>query len=67
VADQPCAPCRYFCTDPRAIERSMGGLAVLSSAHAAVRGRDGLCVVHDRLTNGMRACDRFCAKEAATG
>jgi len=66
VADQPCAPCAHFCTDPRVIERGMGGLSVMSSAHAAVRGRDGLCLVHDRLTNGMRACDSFRAKEAAT-
>ncbi|WP_428333800.1 hypothetical protein [Novosphingobium sp.] len=44
------------------IEREMSGLAVMSSAQAAVRGRDGLCLAHDRLTNGMRACGQFSAK-----
>ncbi len=56
---QPCAGCVHFCTAPRAIERALGGLAVLSSAHAAVRGRDGLCLRHDRLTNGRRRCDDY--------
>jgi hypothetical protein len=62
VADQPCAPCTHFCTDARVIEQALGGLSVLSSAHAAVRGRDGLCLAHDRLTNGMRACERYLAR-----
>ncbi len=56
----------HFCTDPRVIETAMRGLSVMSSAHAAVRGRDGLCLAHDRVTNGMRACDSYRAKDAAT-
>jgi len=58
---QPCAGCAHFCTDPRAIEAAIGGLAVLSSADAAVRGRDGLCRHHDRLTNGRRRCEAYSA------
>jgi hypothetical protein len=56
---QPCAGCVHFCTDPRTIERAIGGLAVLSSGQAAVRGRDGLCRHHDRLTNGRQRCDAY--------
>jgi hypothetical protein len=56
---QPCGDCVHFCTDPRAIERAVAGLAILSSADAAVRGRDGLCLYHDRLTNGRQRCDAY--------
>jgi hypothetical protein len=59
---QPCAGCVHFCTDPHRTERLLPGLSVLSSAHAAVRGRDGLCLRHDRLTNGARGCDDYRGK-----
>jgi hypothetical protein len=60
-----CFSCRHFCDDPVAVERALPGLAVLSSAHASVRGRDGLCLVHDVVTNGARGCAQFSAAEPA--
>jgi hypothetical protein len=59
---QPCAGCVHFCTDPQVTERLLPGLSILSSAQAAVRGRDGLCRRHDRLTNGLRACADYQGK-----
>lgn len=60
-----CFSCSHFCDDPAAIERALPGLAVLSSAHASVRGRDGLCLLHDVMTNGAGACAHFSAAEPA--
>lgn len=54
-----CFSCRHFCDDPAAVERALPGLAALSSAHASVRGRDGLCLLHDVVTNGARRCAQF--------
>ena len=61
-----CLSCRHFCDDPAAVERALPGLAVLSSAHASVRGSDGLCLLHDAMTNGVRRCAGFSAPEAST-
>ena len=65
AADGGCWACTHFCTDDHRIEREMPGLAILSSASAAVRGRDGLCLAHDRLTNGVRRCPSFAAVPGA--
>lgn len=51
-----CARCLHFCNDPRTLERELPGLAVLSSADAAVRAQDGLCRVHQRLTSPRNSC-----------
>jgi hypothetical protein len=60
-----CFACSHFCNDPAAIERTLPGLMILSSAHASVRGRDGLCLLHDVVTNGARACAQFSAADPA--
>jgi hypothetical protein len=54
-----CQGCAHFLTDPPALEAALPGLAILSSAHASVRGGDGLCLAHGRLTNGQRRCAAF--------
>ena len=54
-----CARCQHFCNDPRVLEREFPGLAVLSSAHAAVRAQDGLCQVHQRLTSPHNSCAQW--------
>ena len=56
-----CQGCAHFLTDPALIEAALPGLAILSSAHASVRGQDGLCVLHDRLIDGRRRCASFAA------
>jgi len=56
-----CAGCAHFCTDPVRIEANLPGLAALSSAHASVRARDGLCLAQDRIINGRRRCAAFTA------
>ncbi|MBO9622941.1 MAG: hypothetical protein J7500_09540 [Sphingomonas sp.] len=59
-----CAACAHFRSDPAEVEAALPGLAVLSSAHASVRARDGLCLEHDVVTSGARRCPRFTAREA---
>lgn len=60
LADGPdCATCRHFCDDPGRIEAELPGLAALSSSHAAVRARDGLCLAHGLVINGGRRCAAF--------
>lgn len=54
-----CLSCGHFCDDPGAIERALPGLAALSSGQASVRARDGLCLLHDVVTNGVRGCPEF--------
>ncbi len=56
---QSCVPCAHFCDDPARLEAALPGLAALSSGHASVRGRDGLCLLHQRLINGRRRCEAF--------
>jgi len=54
-----CFSCTHFCDDPARIEAALPGLATLSSGQASVRGRDGLCLAHQRLTNGRHRCPAF--------
>lgn len=54
-----CRGCRFFETDARTVEAQLPGMASLSSAHAAVRGGDGLCIAHGRLINGRRVCASY--------
>lgn len=56
---KPCAGCRHFTNVPDLIERELRGLSILSSAHASVRGNDGLCRLHDRIINGGYRCAAF--------
>jgi hypothetical protein len=54
-----CQGCRHFANDPAVIEAALPGLAILSSAHASVRGGDGLCAHHGRLVDGSMRCALF--------
>jgi hypothetical protein len=51
--------------EPQKLERTLPGLASLSSAYAAVRADDGLCSVHDRYVAGSSSCARYFAAQAA--
>ncbi len=61
-AQAGCVTCLHFCDDPARLEAELPGLAALSSAHASVRGRDGLCLQHHRMINGRRRCTAFAAR-----
>lgn len=54
-----CGRCDHFSTDPALLERELPGLAVFSSAAAAIRADDGLCLKHNRIINGQRRCASF--------
>jgi hypothetical protein len=54
-----CRGCAHFHTDPVLVEAAFPGLSSLSSAHASVRGGDGLCGRNGRMTNGRARCERF--------
>jgi len=56
-----CGGCRHFNGRPTDIEAALPGLSSLSSAYAAVRSNDGICVVHDRYV----AADSVCAAYVA--
>jgi len=51
-----CADCCHFNARPLDIEAALPGLSSLSSAYAAVRSDDGLCVVHDRYVAASSVC-----------
>ena len=63
VPVEGCGPCRHFCTDPGRLEAEIPGLATLSSAHAAVRANDGLCLAYSRLINGRKRCGAFAPRQ----
>jgi hypothetical protein len=54
-----CSACRFFQNEPAALEAAMPGLSSLSSAHASVRGDDGLCLKHDRYLSARASCGNF--------
>jgi len=54
-----CAVCRHFDTDPVRLERRLPGLSALSSAYGTTRGRDGICIQHDRLAPPTALCTQF--------
>ena len=57
-----CFSCRHFCTGAARLERELPGLTALSSAAAAVRAEDGLCLRHDLIINGRRRCSAYSAR-----
>jgi hypothetical protein len=57
-----CADCAHFEREPAAIERGLPGIAMLSSAHGAVRADDGFCSLHDRYVGGRAHCAEFTKK-----
>jgi hypothetical protein len=54
-----CGICRHFRNDPAYLETVFRGLTSFSSAHASVRGDDGLCVRHDRYLGAGFYCADF--------
>ena len=59
VLEARCRECRHFSAAPAALEASLKGLASLSSAYAAVRSDDGLCLLHERYLTADSHCARF--------
>jgi hypothetical protein len=58
-ATSDCRACRHFCADARHLEATLPGTQSLSSAYASARGADGLCLRHQRVTNGRARCSAF--------
>ena len=56
VRPESCADCRHFNGHPLDIEAALPGLSSLSSAYAAVRSNDGICVLHDRYVAASSLC-----------
>jgi hypothetical protein len=49
----------FFRDDPASFERSLPGLAALSSARGASRSDDGMCALHDRYVAASASCASF--------
>jgi hypothetical protein len=56
-----CRACRHFRNEPDYLEAAMPGLTALSSAYAAVRADDGLCLHHDTYLSARSTCAAFAA------
>jgi hypothetical protein len=54
-----CLACRHFNHAPADLEAALPGLSSLSSAYAAVRCHDGICVVHQRYVTASSVCPAF--------
>ncbi len=59
VLESSCGSCRYFCQEPHEIESQMPGIRSLGSAHASVRGSDGICRRHDRYLGAESYCPDY--------
>ena len=60
-----CASCAHFRNDPAFLERTLPGLAVLSSGYASVVAEDGVCLRHDRYLSARASCSEW--RAPATG
>ena len=61
--DRPtCRDCARFVDDPRALERELPGLLILSSASGCSRGTAGICRERDRFQVPEEACEVFCRR-----
>jgi hypothetical protein len=58
-----CGNCSHFRNDPAFLEATFKGLTSFSSAHASVRGDDGLCTRHDRYIGARSFCGDFTAAD----
>jgi hypothetical protein len=58
-ARKECRSCAHFRNDPTYLEGVFAGLASMSSAHASVRGDDGICRRHDRYLGAACWCSDF--------
>jgi hypothetical protein len=56
---EECRFCIHFRNDPAYLERTLSGMASLSSAYASVRGDDGVCLRHDRYLGAGFRCSDF--------
>jgi len=56
--------CAHFDDDPANFDAAIKGLVSMGSAHASVRGRDGICLLHDRFCSASWSCAEFTAKAA---
>jgi hypothetical protein len=54
-----CRRCRHFECAPAAVEAALPGLSSLSSAYAAVRANDGICLIHDRYVAESSLCAQY--------
>jgi hypothetical protein len=55
-----CAACRFFTGAPAALERTIPGVNILSSAYGSVRADTGLCERHGVFTTARSAaCPQF--------
>jgi hypothetical protein len=62
-AAERCGRCAHFVDEPRALERSLVGLAILSSAWGDSRGDQGLCELHDLFLQPVMTCSRFVSRK----
>ena len=54
-----CLHCVHFRNSPAYLELALKGLTVLGSAHASVRGDDGICLLKDVYLSANAWCDAF--------
>lgn len=59
-----CRGCAHFARAGAQVEQALPGVAILSSLDSSVWAQSGLCLHHDRLTNGARRCANFAARAA---
>jgi hypothetical protein len=61
-----CRDCRFFVSEPAALERALPGFNILSSAFGAVRAGTALCTQGDRFIVAAPACTHFLGKTSGT-
>jgi hypothetical protein len=62
TASRRCGACLHFNDDPHYFETVIAGLTSMGSAHASVRGRDGICLLRDRFCSATWSCAEFTVK-----
>lgn len=61
MSEQRCATCRWFESDPAAIEAALPGLTILSSAYGSARADAGLCSKRDLFLSEKESCEDWAA------
>lgn len=56
-----CDTCRHFRDGAADLERAFGNLASMSSGHASVRGRDGVCEARGLYLSAASRCEDHAA------
>lgn len=54
-----CRPCRHFTDEAPRVEDALPGIAIFSSTQSSAWAQSGLCLRHERVTNGKRRCAAF--------